>query len=107
MATTDSTTSEARKRWIHLASTPPVVAPDDYFEFFASAPTGTVVEQADELFTRLHNGDWRYLEEIDQAMEGEVEAEHCSSDYSALAARMHTLPDAPVRVLLLGERVVW
>jgi len=98
MDATTSTPSTAR--WAHLAPQLQIVPSDDYYEFFATAPIGTVVEHWEEFYRRNHRGDWVQMESIEQGYE-EDDAELTVIAPSDLAYRLKLMP---VQVLMIGDR---
>jgi len=63
---TPSTVATASQRWSSLKTIAPTLPTEDHAEFFATAPTGTVVQVWDDLFSRVPDGDWINLNEIVQ-----------------------------------------
>jgi len=103
-------TNAVAGRWNALAPALPIVAPEDYAEFFATVPADTVIEHYSDLYRRLPNGGWQSLDDIDQGYSADDDAELVSFHHADLARRISdglSRDSQPVRVLLLGKRPLW
>jgi len=88
--------------WASLAPQLQSVPVGSYYDFFASAPFGTVVEHWGDFYRRDYRS-WIHMEEIEQGLH-EDDAEIVRIEPSDLAYRISMLGSRPVRVLILGEK---
>lgn len=83
------------------------IEPEERASFFATAPSGTVIELWDDLYKRAPSGRWIHLEELVFAGSGYSEyREHDTSTAEHMASTASS-EFTVVRVLRLGEGPGW
>lgn len=104
--TTSDEQLAAMDRWSEYAPMIARIEPAERASFFATAPTGTVIELWDDLYKRAPSGDWIHLEELVFVGGYSEYREHDSSTAEYLASTASS-EFTVVRVLRLGEAQSW
>lgn len=98
-----TTAPNSKELWGFEAPVLPVLDNSKREAFFNSAPAGTVVEFYDDLYLKLHHGDWRHLEELVSAGSAYLNYETWETSTSEAMFKYVTSDNTVIRVLRLGS----
>lgn len=98
---TDEKTEDTR--WDRYAPQTHFLDHAEKADFFASAPSGSLVEIYGDLFERSTHGDWIHLEDLVSVGSYSDYREHNTSTPEYMAKDMASLEHSKVKVLRIGE----